>query len=45
MPVPTMLMTDTEKEKILEYLKNVSLQKAAELMNVQTSEEHVFING
>jgi hypothetical protein len=42
MPVPTMLITTTEKERILDYLKNAQEQKAKEVENIVSSEEPVF---
>ena len=41
MPVPTMLITNTEKEKVLGYLKNAAEQKETELEKIAKSEEAV----
>ncbi|HVG13504.1 MAG TPA: DUF1549 domain-containing protein, partial [Chitinophagaceae bacterium] len=42
MPVPTMLITNTEKEKIIGYLKNAAEQKETELEKMVGSEERSF---
>ncbi len=42
MPVPTMLITSTEKEKLLSYLKNAEQQKVRELHSQRKSEENLF---
>ncbi len=42
MPVPTMLITNSEKEKVLRYLKNAEGQKEKELEKIVTSEEQAF---
>jgi hypothetical protein len=45
MPVPTMLLTDSEKDKIISYLKTEEQTKLAQLQTASQKKKQPSING